>query len=249
MTRQIFLVFAMFSALRAFAQEAPKISDTERQIRALETVRRRSPNKTDAWSDNVASDALFQLGNGVVLNKHDLLARMQGEFFDDSSEISDTKFGEFGDVAIFSYVFMRTHLEDPSIVFHQHLRRMLVYQRTASGWQMIASAISVIPYADLEARPVDPKTLDTYLGAWSDVPAPSTVTLTREGGKLMAQGSNDPEKTELLPLSDNTFVARGDSALITFEKGPEGKITRMLERDLGGSVQVHDRASTNSKHR
>jgi hypothetical protein len=247
-TGQCFLVFALFSALCAFAQEAPKISDAEREIRALETVRLKSPNKTDAWSEAVAKDALFQLANGVVLNKHDLLARMQSEAFKDSSEISDSKFSEFGDVAIFSYVFMRTHLEDPSMVFHQHLRRMLVYKRTASGWQMIASAISIIPYNDLESRSVDPKILDTYLGVWTDVPAPSTVTLAREGGKLIAQGSNDPEKTELLPLSDNTFVVRGDSTLITFEKGPDSKVTRMLSRDLGGSVQLHERASAARQH-
>jgi len=37
---------------------------------------------------------------------------------------------------------------------------------------------------------VDPKILDTYLGVWRDAPAPSTVTFTRDGGKLMAQGTN-----------------------------------------------------------
>ena len=76
-------------------------------------------------------------------------------------------------------------------ITHQHIRRTLVYQRTGSGWQMIASAVAIIPYADLEAKPVDPKILDTYLGVWTAAPASSTVTLTREGGKLMAQGSNE----------------------------------------------------------
>jgi hypothetical protein len=87
---------------------------------------------------------------------------------------------------------------------------------------------------------VDPKVLDTYLGVWRDAPAPSTVTFTRDGGKLMARGTNGTDKTELLALSDNTFVLRGDSTLITFEKGPDGKVTRTLLRDLGGSVQVHE---------
>jgi hypothetical protein len=42
-------------------------------------------------------------------------------------------------------------------------------------------------------------------------------------------------------VSDSTFVMRGDSNLITFEKGPDGEVTRMLFRDVGGSVQVYDK--------
>ena len=237
------VMFALLSALCYSVQDAPKSANAEQEIRALETVRLRSPNKTDEWSSSVASDALFHLGNGGVLNKEQLLTTIHGEVFEDSSEMSNTKFSLIGDAAVFSYVFRRTRHEDASVVLHQHLRRTVVYQRTGSGWQMIASAISVIPYADLESKPVDPKVLDTYLGVWRDAPAPSTVTLTRDGGKLMAQGTNETDETELLPLSDNTFVLRGDSTLITFEKGPDGKVIRTLQRDLGGSVQVHERST------
>ena len=250
MTGQYLLALALFWVVSTFAQEASQMSDTEREIRALETVRLKSPNKTDELSGNVATGALFHLGNGNVLSKPELLTRMNSEVFDDSSEMSDTKFSQIGDdVAIFSYVFKRTHHERPDAVTHQHVRRTLVYQHTASGWQIIASAVSVIPYADLEPQPVDPKLLDTYLGIWQDTPAPATVTLSREGRKLMAQGSNETGKTELLALSDNVFVMRGDPTLITFEKGPDGKVTRTILHDLGGSVQVHERAMIETKHR
>ena len=114
---------------------------------------------------------------------------------------------------------------------------------------MISSAISVIPYADLESKTVDPKVLDRYVGVWPDTPAPATVAISREGGKLMAQGSNETEKTELLALSDNTFVVRGDAALITFEKGPDGNVTRILYRDIGGSVEVQNRSTIDKNHR
>ena len=243
------VMFALLSALCYSVQEAPKIANAEQEIRALETVRLKSPNKTDDWSSSVASDALFHLRNGGVLNKQQLLTTIHDEVFEDSSEMSDTKFSLIGDAAVFSYVFRRTRHEDASVILHQHLRRTVVYQRTGSGWQMIASAISVIPYADLESKPVDPKILDTYLGVWRDAPAPSTVTFTRDGGKLMAQGTNGTDKTELLALSDNTFVLRGDSTLITFEKGPDGKVTRTFLRDLGGSVQIHERSTTDREQR
>ena len=116
------------------------------------------------------------------------------------------------------------------------------YQRTGSGWQMIASAVAIIPFADLEPRPVDAKVIDTYIGVWTATPSLPTVTLTRESGKLMAQESNETEKTELLAMADSTFVIQGDSDLITFEKGTDGKVTRMLFHDIGGSVQAYDRS-------
>jgi hypothetical protein len=246
---QYLLVFTLFSAICTLAQEAPKAGNAEVEIRALETVRLKSPSKTEVWSGNVAKDALFHLGNGTVASKQDLLAHMHQLVIEDSLEMSGTMFSQFGDVAVFSYVFRRTHHEDASAVIRQHIRRTLVYQRTGSGWQMIASAVATIPFADLESRPVDPKILNSYIGVWTATPAPSTVTLTREGGKLMAQESNETEKTELQAVSDNTFVIRGDSDLITFEKGTDGKVTRMLFHDVGGSIQAYDRSITDRKYR
>jgi hypothetical protein len=247
------LVFALISAIGSSAQEAPKAGNAEEEIRALETVRLKSPTKTEVWSGNVAKDALFHLGDGTIASKQDVLARMRAQTMEDSSEMSDTMFSQLGNVAIFSYVFRRTHQNDAGpithAVTHQHIRRTVVYQRTGSGWQMIASAVAVIPFADLESRPVDPKVLDTYLGVWTAMSAPTTVTLTREGSKLVAQESNATKKAELLAVSDSTFVIRGDSGLITFAKGPKGKVSRMLFRDVGGSVQVYDRTITDKKYR
>jgi len=237
-------VFALLSAMCCSGQEVPQTVNVEQEIRALETVRLKSPSKTEVWSDNVAKDALFHLGNGTVLSKQELLPRMHQQVMEDSLEMSDTMFSQIGDVAIFSYIFRRSYHNDASAVIHQHIRRTLVYQRTGSGWQMVASAVATIPFADLESRLVDPKVLDTYLGVWIATPAHSTITLAREGGKLMAQQSNEPENTELLTLSENTFVIRGDSGLITFEKGPDGKVTRMLLCDVGGSVRMYNRLIT-----
>jgi ketosteroid isomerase-like protein len=246
---QYLLVFALFSATCGSAQEALKAGNAEEEIRALETVRLKSPTKTEVWSGNVAKDALFQLGNGSVASKQDLLTHMQHQGMEDSLEMSDTMFSQIGDAAIFSYVFRRTHPGDGRPDTHQHIRRTLVYQRTGSGWQMIASAVAIIPYADLEAKPVDRKILDTYLGVWTAAPASSTITVTLEGGKLMAKGSEDTEKYEFLALSDSTFVIQGDPKLITFEKGPDGKVTRLLFRDVGGSVDVYQRSLTDRKYR
>jgi hypothetical protein len=111
---------------------------------------------------------------------------------------------------------------------------------------MISSAISVIPFTDLESKPVNPLILDTYTGIWN-IGSPLTLTLMRDGDKLMAQGSNEAGKSELMPLSDSTFVIPGIPAVITFDKESNGKINRMLWHDIGGSAHVFDRIS-DSKH-
>jgi ketosteroid isomerase-like protein len=243
------LLFALVATICSSAQEAPRAGNAEEEIRALETVRLKFPTKTEVWSGNVAKDALFHLGNGAVASKQDLLAHMSQQVMEDSLEMSDTKFSQIGDVAIFSYVFMRTSHDDAGTVAHQHIRRTLVYQRAGSGWQMIASAVAIIPFADLESRSVDPKVLDTYLGVWTATTPSLPVTLTREGNRLFAQESGEAEKTEFQAVSDNTFVIRGDPVLITFEKGQDGEITRMLFRDIGGSVQVFERPIADRKRR
>lgn len=245
MILQYLLVFALFSAICSSAQEAPKAGNAEEEIRALEMIRLKSPTKTEVWSGSVAKDALFHLGNGIVASKQDVLGTMHQQVMEDSLEMSNTMFSQIGDVAIFSYVFRRTHHYAANAVMRQHMRRTLVYQRTGSGWQMVASAISIIPFADLESKPVDPKVLETYLGVWTAPPDTSTLTLTLEGGKLMFHTSDEAEKTELRALSEDTFVFPEEADLITFEnKGPDGKITRMLFHDLGGSVQVYERSMT-----
>ena len=102
MIAQCLLVLALFSAICSSAQEAPKAGNAEAEIRALETVRLKSPNKTEMWSGNVAKDALFHLGNGTVASKQDLLPHMHQLEVEDSLEMSDTMFSQFGDVAVFS---------------------------------------------------------------------------------------------------------------------------------------------------
>jgi hypothetical protein len=249
MIAKSFILAAILGAGFFSANQPREATSTEQQIRALEAIRLGSPNKTSEWSRHVAPDALFHQGSGVVVGADEFLRDLQKHSFEDSLEMLDTQFRQVGDAAIFSYVFKRVRHDDANAIRHQHLRRTVVYLRTTLGWQMITSAVSVIPYADLASKPVDPEILDTYTGVWPDTPAPATVTLTREGSKLMAQGSDEKVKTPLLALSDNTFVVRGEPAQITFEKGPDGQVSRVLWRDIGGSVEVQQRASVAGRQR
>jgi hypothetical protein len=243
------LIVTAILGLGLFSAKPREATNAEQQIRALETIRLKFPNQSSEWSRQVAPDALFHQGSGVVVSADEFLQDLRKHSFEDSLEMSDAQFRQVGNAAIYSYVFKRVRHDDTNAIRHQHVRRTVVYLHTASGWQMITSAASVIPYADLESKPVDPEILDTYVGVWPDTPAPATVTLTRDGSKLMAQGSDEKVKTPLLALSDNTFVVRGEPAQITFEKGTDGQITRVRWRDIGGSVEVQERASVADRQR
>jgi|SRR5579859_6894429 len=244
------LIFIALLRAGLFSTMQPReTTNAEQQVRALETIRLRFPNKTSEWSRHVAPDALFHQGSGTVVGAGEFLQDIQKHYYEDSLEMSDSQFRQVGEAAIFSYVFQRVRHDDANAIRHQHVRRTVVYLRTAAGWQLITSAASVIPYADAESKPVDPRILDTYVGVWPDTPAPTTVTLTRDGSKLMAQGTGEKTRTQLLALSDNTFVVRGEPALITFEKGTGGQSTRVLWRDIGGSVQVQERSRVAGKQR
>jgi hypothetical protein len=97
------------------------------------------------------------------------------------------------------------------------------------------------PYADAKQRPVDPKILDQYVGVYADFPPPKTVTLTRDGTRLMAQGSGETEKTEFISLSDDTFVLPGEPSQLYFERSPDGHVLRLWYRDIGGDQILQKR--------
>ena len=240
------MLVVLFGTL-AIAQQKESTSDAEQEIRAIEAIRLKNPNKTSAWSAHVAKGAIFHQGTGVVVKRDAFLTDGDKNVYEDALEMSDASFGQFGDVAVFSYVFARTRHDDAHNLRHQHVRRTVVYQRVKGDWQMITSAAAVIPWADLESQPVDPKILDSYVGLWGDIPEPTTVSITRDGSRLMAQGSNEKGRTELLAISNDTFVVRGEPALITFLKDADGQVKTSTWRDIGGSLQMAARLPNEGK--
>lgn len=247
MSSRTLLVIVLLFGSSVIAEQKVTVSDAEQRIRAIETIRLKNPNKASAWSAYVAKGAIFHQGTGVVVKRDAFLTDADKRIYDDSLEMSDASFSQFGGVAVFSYVFARTRHDDPHNIRHQHLRRTVVYQRVQGDWQLITSAAAVIPWADLESEPVDQKILDTYVGLWTDVPEPTAVTITRDGNKLMAQASNETEKTELLPISNDIFVVRGEPALVTFQKDSNGHVKTSTWRDIGGSLQTAEKVSDGGK--
>jgi len=78
---------------------------------------------------------------------------------------------------------------------------------------------------------VDSKIYDSYAGEYELAPG-FTLTITSEGGKLMAQATGQP-KFELFPSSETEFFPKVVEARVTFVKDEQGKVTELILNQNG----------------
>lgn len=240
---RVLSAMALFVILLGTAGYPAETANLKREILEVEKARLAFPTDSSRWIDSIAADALFMQGNGVVLNKQQTIDMYKSGIVENSTDLKETEFRQSGDIAILSYVTTRIRHDDGDrSVRHQHVRRTVVYQLKEEKWRLILLSAAMFPYADAQQRPVNPKILDEYVGVYEDFPPPRTVTLSRNGTSLMAQGSWEKEKTELIALSDDTFVVPGEANQLYFEHGPGGHLL-LWYRDIGGDQILQRRVS------
>jgi ketosteroid isomerase-like protein len=235
---------ALFLTILVSVGHHAETSIVEQEIRKMEIARLTFSKDISQWTDNVADDALFMHGAGEMLTKQQTIEYYKQNEDENSTDLSETEFRQSGDTAIFSYVSTRKrHDSSDHGVRHQHVRRSVVYQLKDRKWRLVFLAAAGVPWVDGPQRPVEPRILDEYVGVYADFPPPNTVTFTRDGTRLMAQGSTEKEKTELLALSDDTFAVRGYPGEFYFERSPDGHFLRLWFRDTGGNQLEQRRLS------
>lgn len=77
------------------------------------------------------------------------------------------------------------------------------------------------PPAERQAIELDPAVYDAYVGTYELAPS-FQVTVTREGDRLLAQATGQPQ-FELFPTSETRFFLKVVEAEIEFQKGADGK--------------------------
>ena len=235
---------ALFLTISVAVGHAAETSSVEQQIRKMEIARLAFPKDSSQWADNIADDGLFMHGTGEMLSKKQTIEYYKQNEDENATDLTQTEFRQSGDTAIFSYISTRKrHDNFDRAVRHQHVRRTVVYQLRDGKWRLVLLAAAGVPWADGPQRPVDPKILDEYVGVYADFPPPNTVTFTRDGTRLMAQGSTETEKTELIALSDDTFAVRGYPGEFYFERRPDGHLVHLWYRDMGGDQLEQKRLS------
>jgi D-alanyl-D-alanine carboxypeptidase len=103
----------------------------------------------------------------------------------------------------------------------------------------IASAVAGL--YNNELRPIErkaitiaPALLDPYTRQY-ELTRNSIITITREGGKLMAQATGE-RKLELLPESETSFFNKEADLQITFVKDQKGQVTHLTLHEGGSEV-------------
>lgn len=89
-----------------------------------------------------------------------------------------------------------------------------------------AAGMQAIKRIEGKETKIDSSVFDSYVGEYEIGPG-FTLTITREGDKLMGQPSGQG-KRELEPVSETQFTIPAVKASVTFEKDAEGKTTGLL---------------------
>ncbi len=97
-------------------------------------------------------------------------------------------------------------------------------------WEKLASQESYATAA------VDPKLYDAYVGKY-EYPGGAIMTVTRDGNKLFAQLTGQPQ-FEIFPRSETEFFWKVVDAQITFVKNEKGEVMHGIHRQGGQTLTV-----------
>ena len=87
---------------------------------------------------------------------------------------------------------------------------------------VVAAAITIAAPTDETAVPIDPKTIDRYVGSYEFDPAKApnqVLNVTRDGDRLLIDSGADSPKIEMFQKPDGTFFEKGIDYEIDFAKG------------------------------
>ena len=115
--------------------------------------------------------------------------------------------------------------------------RMVV--RTSDGKEEGAPKTDQPPPAALVEVKVDPAILATYVGDYELTPT-FVLTITLEDGRLMTQATGQP-KVEIFAKSETEFFLKVVDAQITFVRGSDGKVEKLVLHQGGRDVDARKR--------
>ena len=104
-------------------------------------------------------------------------------------------------------------------------------QHSQGGFKLSLKRLPDVPVVE-----VDEKTLDRYVGKY-DYPGLGVLTVRRDGSKLLAQMTGQPE-FELFAKAPDEFFWKVVSAEIKFLADDDGKIEKAVHKQGGATLEV-----------
>jgi ketosteroid isomerase-like protein len=218
-------------------QESPKIENEVKEAihRRLDALRR---GDVKAYVSYYGDDCIVTGDNGALVKPEEIAK----EWADDhhsgivykGGEPMDLQVHAYGDMAVASF---RMELDQDwgGQKLFESSRFTDVFARRQGRWLLVAHHETPIPNARRVAVNVDPALFDTYAGEYQITPS-FIVKVKRKGDKLMDQWPGDAAYTEDVPVSDSTFVARGEIGEVIYVKDETGKVSHFILRNGLGDL-------------
>jgi CubicO group peptidase (beta-lactamase class C family) len=138
---------------------------------------------------------------------------------------------------------LEAHPSSETEFFYDNSLTTFRFERDASGrtvamlmhWDGADEPERAVRVADVMTEPmvarVDPAIYDAYVGQYELSPG-FVLTVTREGDRLMTQATGQG-KIEIFPISETEFFPKVVDARITFVRGADGKVDRLVLKQSG----------------
>lgn len=150
------------------------------------------------------------------------------EGFSFKAELSEARMEDFGDFVLMSVRSAAHFVNPPTNTDRTTVQRIgYVFKRANGGWR-IANVQRT--YIERESRRVklDTARLDALVGVYENSNPTLTLTVLREGSWLFGKFPSSENKFELIPESENTFIAVEGALSIVFVSDANGVITQAV---------------------
>jgi len=226
---------ALVMLFAAPAQAADPVSvKLEQNTRALFSALTRGDRKV--WDDFLAPDIVYAAEDGSLKDKAKLLSEVTPlpPTITATLEVLRFQVRRHGDTAIASYVTEETESYFGQTIHASYLETD-TWMSFPSGWKIVASQVLALRTDPPEVM-LPPAELDAYVGVYRLTPE-VTYEIRREGNRLVGQRKGR-EATPLKAEVRDVFFVPGDNRIRKiFQRGPDGRVTKFVERRESWDVQ------------
>jgi len=117
------------------------------------------------------------------------------------------------------------------------IRSTDTYTLSDSSWKVISGFRTVVPNARKLRFSVDTRTLQLYVGKYSDKSG-QIYEVSLDGDRLSVRLSGQTASTELIPQSTTKFCVIGDESVTEFTKSKHGEVTGIVIRTMTGEQNL-----------
>jgi ketosteroid isomerase-like protein len=220
---------------------SPAISaNVENEIREAIRQRLEAVYRGDAkaYVTYFGDDCIITGDNGALVKPEAIVKEWADDLHSGAtfkaSDLMDFQVHSYGDIAVASFRIDLDQDRDGQKLFESS-RFTDVFARRGGRWLLVVHHETTIPNARRVAAKVDPAVFDAYAGEYQ-LPLNQTVKIKREGDKLMEQWPGATEYSEEVPVSESTFVARGELGEVIYVKDKTGKVSHFIIRTGSGDL-------------